>query len=117
MSVQKRVQRFGSDVTLETRIPGLQTQLLQKLSLVVERTALLVQRGAMIRSRVDTGQMRAGWRTRRVAPFEQLVLNGVQHVIFNEFGTRTLAPQPMLIPSIEAAEAQFLAGIRDAFRV
>ena len=55
---------YGKNVTLESDIGSLTAAMLPKAEQIVERTAVMVQRGAMIRSRVDTGQMRAGWEKR-----------------------------------------------------
>lgn len=110
------IRRYGANVTLESAIPDLQQDMVTKLASVVERTARIVHRGAMIRSRVDTGQMRAGWRVQREALYEWMISNAVLHTIFNEFGTRYMSAQPMLIPSVESADAMFRAAIAAVFR-
>lgn len=109
-------RRYGGNVTLESHIPDLQESLVTDLAAVVERTARVVHSGAIIRSRVDTGQMRAGWRVQRESLYEWLISNAVIHTIFNEFGTRYMSAQPMLTPAIESSEAMFKAAIAAVFR-
>jgi HK97 gp10 family phage protein len=56
-----------------------------------------------LRSRVDTGRMRDGWRGEQTGEHSFEVDNPVEHTIYNEFGTRYMSAQPMLGPAIEEA--------------
>lgn len=106
--------RQHGDFTLNSRIPTVQQELGPRLALAVEHIALIIQRGCQIRSRVDTGQMRSGWRVHQTALYEWTISNAVVHAIFNELGTRYMSAQPMLVPSVEAAEPLFRKVLSDA---
>ena len=66
-------------------------------------------------SRVDTGEMRDGWRfeTRGQVASGALV-NDVSHTVWNEFGTATMSAAPMARP---AAEEVFPKIIEDFERI
>ena len=88
-----------------------------KAERIVEKTARDVQRGAMKRSRVDTGQMRSGWDVSRgdaawggadgLGVIHREVVNPVEHTIYNELGTTGTPAQPMAGPAAEEAREPF----------
>lgn len=51
-------------------------------------------------SRVDTGEMRAGWRWQRAGEGEGELTNDVPHTIHNEYGTRNMSAAPMARPAL-----------------
>lgn len=101
---------------LKSRIPEIIASAEAKAALVVQKTAFDIEAGCKLRSRVDTGQMRSGWATEVSGPVEALVYNPVEHSIFNEFGTESMSPQPMLTPSVEEARGPFLVGMGEVYR-
>jgi hypothetical protein len=100
---------------LFSRIPTVAPALQRKAEMIVAKTAFDVQRGAQVRSRVDTGQMKSGWRVGGSGT-EMTVENSVRHTVFNEFGTRYKRAQPMIVPAVEAARANFYNAVRQVFR-
>ena|ERR1700742_312427 len=100
---------------LKSRIPEIIAGAEGKAAAVVQMTAFDIQAGCEARSRVDTGQMRAGWAVEESGEHEALVYNPVEHSIFNEFGTENMAAQPMLTPSVEEARAPFYAGMAEVY--
>jgi hypothetical protein len=83
---------------------------------IVEVTAANIEAGAKLRSRVDTGQMRAGWETIEEGPLARRVQNPVEHTIYNEYGTVYMSAQPMLAPSVEEQTEPFLTSLRQVFQ-
>ncbi len=79
-------------------------------------TAKAIRDGAARRSRVDTGQMQAGWVVAEVDDETSQVANPVEHSKYNEYGTSRMAAQPMLHPAVEAAREPFRRKIRDAYK-
>lgn len=76
-------------------------------------TAHRIQRGAeygksiaQAKSRVDTGQMRAGWRVEAAGDGFALV-NDVAHTVYNEYGTHKMTAQPMAHPAADAVQARW----------
>lgn len=102
-------------VVLVSRLPEIIATSPMKVAAAVEKTAFDVEGGAKERSRVDTGQMKNGWTTRQISEFESEVYNPVEHAIFNELGTSTLAAQPMLTPSVEENREPFLKAVAEAW--
>lgn len=100
---------------LKSRIPEIIAASSGKAAAVVHKTAFDIQAGCQIRSRVDTGQMRSGWATEVLGDHEALVYNPVEHTIFNEYGTESMSPQPMLTPSVEEARAPFMAAMAEVY--
>lgn len=100
---------------LKSRIPAIIATAEAKASAVVEKTAFDIQGGCQVRSRVDTGQMRAGWAVEVIDPLSASVYNPVEHSIYNEFGTEDMSAQAMLTPSVEEAREPFYAGMAEVY--
>lgn len=83
-----------------------------ELSKLVRRTALAIEGGCKIKSRVDKGQMRAGWQTKMEGDLTGVVFNPIGHTIYNELGTRRMSAKPMLVPSVEEQRRPFEDGVR-----
>ncbi len=101
-------------------------------------TALDIQAGAVVRSRVDKGDMKRGWTTENVGSHASRVSNPVPHTIFNEKGTdhparltvRQYGPltvyhlsrpyrisaQPMLAPSVAETRPKFISAMGQWYR-
>lgn len=102
---------MANPVKLISRIPAIVAEAEAKAALVCEKTARDIQAGCVERSRVDTGQMQEGWEVEEISATNFLVYNSVEHVIHNEYGTESMPAQPMLTPSVEAAEPEFHAAM------
>lgn len=64
-------------------------------------------------SRVDKGDMKAGWKfVTRSQPIGGTLTNEVPHTVHNEYGTRNMTAQPMARP----AKEQVFPKIIDDFR-
>ncbi len=105
---------------------------------MVRKTALDIQAGATVRSRVRSGRMKGGWATEILGPHAARVSNPVEHTIYNEKGsdhparvtTRQYGPltvyrvsrpyrisaQPMLAPAVADARPKFHAAMRQVYR-
>jgi HK97 gp10 family phage protein len=64
--------------------------------------------GCQARSRVDTGEMQAGWTIEQRSAMSYAVTNPVEHTVYNEFGTIHMPAQPMLTPSVEEQRQAFI---------
>lgn len=87
-------------------------QLVSQIPAVIERAtagvastnakaAAEIEREAKRRSRYKTGNMRGGWQTDILGPYERMVYNLVSYTVYNEYGTIYMSAQPMLGPAIE----------------
>lgn len=83
--------------------------------LAVERTVFAIEAGAKMRARVDTGAMRAGLQGEMTGEYDGHVQGLAAHTVFNEFGTRHMAAQPMLIPAGQEAREPFHQALRQAW--
>jgi DNA integrity scanning protein DisA with diadenylate cyclase activity len=88
-------------------IAKLADQLAPRAARVVAQTSLEIEEGAKRRSRIRTGTMMRGWRVVFDDPVHAVIGNPVPYTIYNEFGTRHVAAQPMLIPEVEIARPKF----------
>lgn len=101
--------------TLKSRIPEIIATSEAKAAAVVQKTAFDINAGCELRSRVDKGQMRAGWSVQALGPLEAVVYNPVEHTIFNELGTENMSAQPMLTPSVEEQREPFQTAMRGVY--
>lgn len=69
----------------------------------------------MSKSRVATGNMRAGWQGMMVSANEGVVFNLVSYTIFNEYGTVYMSAQPMLRPAVEETRSDFEADMAGSY--
>ncbi len=96
------------------RFPELARRYPELARAIVQKTGLDIVAGCQMRSRVDTGQMRAGWQFEMTGATEGEVYNNVEHTVYNEFGTRYMTAQPMLAPAVDEAQPQFEAAVARA---
>lgn len=97
-------------VTIESHLGEIAAQAEERATQIVAKTVADIEAGSKTRSRVRTGRMKNGWEGVMDGPFEGEVRNPVEYTIYNEFGTRHMAPQPMLGPSIDSAAPGFEAA-------
>lgn len=103
------------ETRLTSRLGVIARQAEEKADALVKKAMLDIEGGAKVRSRVDTGQMKNGWHSVDHGTADGEVRNGVEHAIYNEFGTRHMSAQPMLHPSVEDARPAFEAGVRSLY--
>ncbi len=87
----------------------------KRAATAVRHTLRDMDRTAKARSRVDTGQMKAGWTVSMEDEYSGYLSNGVRHVVFNEYGTVRMSAQPMLHPAVEEARGPFKHRVRKAY--
>lgn len=102
----------------QSNIPEIIARAEARAELVVAKTATDIAAGGKERTppRVDTGAMLNGWEAVPVGEYEWEARNGVKHTIYNEYGTRHMAPHPMIIPSAEEAREPFIEALRQVFQ-
>jgi HK97 gp10 family phage protein len=98
--------------TLRSNLGEIARTMEAKAQVIVDKTAADIEAGAKIRSRVDTGAMKASWTVVPVGPAHSEVRNGVEYVIYNEYGTRHMSAQPMAVPAAEQARPGFEAAAK-----
>lgn len=87
----------------------------RKTATAVRQTLKGMQKTARARSRVRTGQMKAGWEVVEITDHSGVLRNTVEHVVYNEYGTRHMSAQPMLHPAAEAEREPFRRRIAKAY--
>lgn len=103
---------MGAKLTRSGKTSGDRERLTRR---AVESTVFAIEAGAGMRARVDTGAMRAGLQGEMTGPYEGRVVGHAAHTVFNEFGTRHMAAQPMLVPAAEEAAPVFRRLLREAW--
>lgn len=106
---------IGYQTILKSRIPEIIAVGDERVDAACEITAFNIQYLAVGNSRVDTGNMRAGWDTAKLGKGKYVVFNNVHYTIYNEYGTVYMSPQPMLGPAIEHELPKFLERVRAAY--
>lgn len=88
--------------------------------LPIAATTIVGNRGAEMvtiaqqHSRVDTGEMRAGWTFEtKGKPVVGTLTNAVEHTEYNEYGTRYMSAQPMARPAAEQVFPKILDDFAD----
>lgn len=89
----------------------------ERTELVVAKTAADIAAGGKARTppRVDTGAMLNAWDAQPTGDLEWEARNGVEYAIYNEYGTRHMAPHPMAIPAAEEAREPFERAMSRVF--
>jgi hypothetical protein len=100
---------------VKSRIPEIIGVANERADEACEITAFNLVHLAAGRSRVKTGNMRAGWEMDKINHGRYVVFNNVHYTIYNEYGTVYMPAQPMLGPSIEEEQPRFEARIRAAY--
>jgi HK97 gp10 family phage protein len=102
---------------LKSDIPRIVLGSEAEIEAVIERSINRIETGAKERSRVDTGNMRAGWEARMQGHLEGVVFNLVNYTIYNELGTIFMSAQPMLVPAVEEEKQKFLTDMTTVYEV
>lgn len=102
-------------VVINSRLGAIAAEAIPKASAAIRKTAFDIERGAAERSRVDTGAMKGSWQTQPLGALHARVANGQEYAIYNEYGTSKMSAQPMARPAAHAAEAPFLAAMKQVF--
>lgn len=91
------------------RLPDIARILPEAADVVVNRKhGPAMAEGAARRSRVDTGEMRDGWRWEATGRGTGQLINEVDHTVYNEYGTRNMSAQPMARPAFEEEAPQII---------
>jgi hypothetical protein len=105
-----------SVLTRKNDIAALSKRAQAKVKSIIAADAQTTRADAMARSRVDTGQMKAGWTANNITPYAYELRNDVPHTIYNEYGTYKMSAQPMATPAIESAAQRLPKALGDAFK-
>jgi len=100
---------------LTSRIPSIIASSSTRVSLAVRRAEANIERRAKAKSRYDTGNMRGGWQSEKLGPFDGMVFNLVSYTIYNEYGTVHMAAQPMIRPAVEESREEFERDVKKAY--
>lgn len=101
--------------SLTSRLPAIIARSGPGVEAAVDLTLRRVRDGARRRARVDTGEMRRKLQDRKTGRFSGVVEGLADHTIFNEFGTRYMSAQPMLVPAAEENRQAFRRMVREAW--
>lgn len=102
-------------VTFKNRFPAIIAVGNQGSAEAAEQAAIAIEQGCKERSRYRFGTMRNGWQTEKVESMTYRVYNPVYYTIFHELGTVFMAPQPMLIPTLEEVMPDFEADVAQSW--
>lgn len=102
--VQGLAQFTGTLEQAVGRVEGLAGQ-------VVRKTAHDVQADAQTRAPVDTGALRSSIRAAPRGPLAAEVSPSVNYSHYVEFGTSRMAPQPYLLPALDAKTGPFITAM------
>lgn len=102
-------------MTLTSRFPQIILLSQAKVTTAIRRAIYNITRRAMGKSRVATGNMRAGWQGQLVNANEGVVFNLVEYTIYNEYGTVYMSAQPMLRPAVEETRSSFEADMAGTY--
>jgi HK97 gp10 family phage protein len=100
---------------LTSRFPQIILYSASRVTMAIRKAEAAIERRAKARSRVDTGNMRGGWQTMEIGPFDGMVINLAHYTIYNEFGTVAMSAQPMLRPAVEQTRPEFESDVKAAW--
>ena len=106
---------IGVYAMLWSKIPEIIERSEDEVQGIIENTLLNVENSAKGASRVRTGSMRAGWTSEMIGEHEGVVYNLVDYTVYNEYGTRHMAAQPMLAPAVEEHEPAMLEALKEVY--
>lgn len=69
------------------------------------------------RAHVITGYLRDSITTQMVRPGHHKIVVGAHYGVYEEYGTRHRPAHPFLRPAVQEVRAQFLADMRNVFKV
>lgn len=106
---------IATKTELKSRFPAIISASESNAALAVKRTCERIETRAKGRSRVDTGNMRAGWQHEMTGLMEGIVFNLVEYTVYNEFGTIMMSAAPMLTPAIEESKDEFAQEVIEGY--
>lgn len=105
-----------TEVVFITQIPRLVDESPTKARFAVEQACVLVVTRSMGHSRVRSGLMRSEWKyDMHETEIEGTVFNLIRYAVYNEYGTRHMAAQPMLRPAIAETRPEFEALVAEIY--
>lgn len=100
-------RKFAADLRAAAQnVEGDVGELLTKVGKAAESTA-------KARARVDSGAMRDSIVSRRESATAVVVEATERYAYFHEFGTSSMAPQPMIGPAFEEGQKRLVDGFED----
>lgn len=96
-------------VSLTSRLPQLEAQLVAKAQQGVQKAANDVESHAKGVAPVDTGNLRSSIQSESTGALSAVVNAGAEYGIYQEYGTYKMAAQPFMVPAAEAVRPQFIA--------
>lgn len=102
-----QVAALGAD------LKGASRGIKKEASKTVRESAKAVERGAKARAPKDTGTLAAEIYSATRGSSAQITAP-TRYAQFNEYGTSRMAPQPFMIPALEAEAPQFTKKLEDA---
>jgi HK97 gp10 family phage protein len=96
-------------VSLTSRLPQLEAQLLAKAAQGVQKAASDVEAHAKGRAPVDTGNLKSSIEATSTGALSAQVNAGAEYGIYQEYGTYKMSAQPFMVPAAEAVRPMFIA--------
>lgn len=97
--------------------PRIIAELPEKIDQALVAACIFIKDGSEQRARVESGDMKGGFRYEVKAGFWAEVWNEKEYAIYNEFGTKYVSAQPMMRPATQETEPKFLEALALAFSV
>lgn len=103
----------GTVVELKfNRLPELIRRIESGAGDVVAKAALDIEADAKQFAPVDTGALRNSIKAEQLAALSWIVAVGVEYGVYQEFGTRHMAPQPYLVPAFNITAPVLTEALR-----
>lgn len=99
------------DVVIDNRLRATSDMMVRKLDVVIQKAYRDIEAGAKRRAPVDTGVLRASIQSVRMGELWWQVRVGAEYGVYQEYGTRFMAPQPFLRPTLTAVLPPFRAAV------
>jgi hypothetical protein len=94
------------------RFPDIAMSLQPRVDMVLRKTCADIIGAAMARTlRIDTGAMKAGYRSEKTEDLRYIVYNLMHYHIYHELGTIHISAMPMLVPALEMMRRPFSDAI------
>lgn len=104
-----------TEINFISALPEIIARAPGRARVAVERACVLIVGRAKMHSRVRTGLMRSEWQFEMLSDEEGRVFDIVRYTVYNEYGTRYMAAQPMLRPAIAETTPEFEGLVADIF--
>lgn len=99
-------------LALAGKLKSVQSDINKQSSTVLRKAAKAVERGAKSRAPVDTGTLQRDIYSAVRGKVAQIIAP-TRYAQFNEYGTSKMAPQPFMVPALEAEAPQFVKKLEE----